>query len=62
MGKGRGPALAAWLTLPLGLILLVGSLLSVRSAYTAVTVSGGSMEPTYGVGRPLVVQQLDGDD
>ncbi|MFF3512168.1 signal peptidase I [Streptomyces sp. NPDC002573] len=60
MGKGRGLALAAWLTLPLGLILLVGSLLYVRSAYTAVTVSGGSMEPTYGIGKQLVVRRLDG--
>ncbi|MEU6366024.1 signal peptidase I [Streptomyces sp. NPDC046931] len=62
MGKGRGLALAAWLTLPVGLILLVGSLLYVRSAYTGVTVRGGSMEPTYGIGRQLVVQRLDGDE
>ncbi|MEU6096544.1 signal peptidase I [Streptomyces sp. NPDC047079] len=62
MAKGRALALWAWLTLPLGLILLVGSLLYVRTAYTGVTVRGGSMEPTYGVGRQLVVQRLDGDE
>ncbi|MGW1158538.1 signal peptidase I [Streptomyces sp. NPDC002519] len=62
MGKGRGLALAAWVTLPLGLILLVGSLLYVRSAYTGVTVRGASMEPTYRIGEQLVVQRLQGDD
>jgi signal peptidase I len=46
----------------LGLVVLVGSLLYARSAYTAVTVAGGSMAPTYTVGQRLVVERLDGNE
>ncbi|WP_369235891.1 signal peptidase I [Streptomyces sp. R21] len=62
MRRGRGQAVTAWLLGPLGLVILVGSLLYARSAYTSVTVASESMAPTYTVGQRLVVERLDGDE
>ncbi|MGQ4384948.1 signal peptidase I [Streptomyces sp. SAS_270] len=62
MRRVRGLAVTAWLLGPLGLVMVVGSLLYVRSVYTSVTVAGGSMAPTYTVGKRLVVERLDGDE
>jgi len=62
MRRVGGLAVTAWLLGPLGLVIVVGSLLYARSAYTAVTVAGGSMAPTYTVGQRLVVERLDGDE
>ncbi|MFI6280920.1 signal peptidase I [Streptomyces sp. NPDC050988] len=61
MRKGRGLALTAWVLGPLGLVLLIGSVLYVRSAYTRVTVVSTSMSPTYTAGERLVVELVDGD-
>ncbi|MEU9962096.1 signal peptidase I [Streptomyces sp. NPDC050982] len=61
MRKGRGLALTAWVLGPLGLVLLIGSVLYVRSAHTRVTVVSSSMSPTYTAGERLVVELVDGD-
>jgi signal peptidase I len=62
MRKGRGLAITAWLLGPLGVAIVICSLLYVRSAYTTVTVMGESMSPTYTVGQRLFVERLDGDE
>ncbi|MCX4908226.1 signal peptidase I [Streptomyces sp. NBC_00878] len=61
MREGRRLALTAWVLGPLGLVLLIGSVLYVRSAYTWVTVASTSMSPTYTTGDRLVVELMDGD-
>ncbi|WP_243869826.1 signal peptidase I [Streptomyces liangshanensis] len=53
--------MTAWVLVPLGLILLVGSVLYVRSGYTRATVVSGSMAPAYTPGDRLVVERTDGD-
>jgi signal peptidase I len=60
MREGRRLALTAWVLGPLGLVLLVGSVLYVRSAYTRVTVMSTSMSPTYTAGERLIVELMDG--
>ncbi|WAU79301.1 signal peptidase I [Streptomyces sp. Qhu-G9] len=60
MREGRRLALTAWVLGPLGLVLLIGTVLYVRSAYTRVTVVSSSMSPTYTVGERLVVELMDG--
>jgi signal peptidase I len=62
MRKRRGLAVAAWVLGPLGLAILVGSLLYVRLAYTGVTVAGEGMAPTYTIGQRLVVERMDGGE
>jgi signal peptidase I len=42
-------------------VLLIGSVLYVRSAHTRVTVVRTSMSPTYTAGKRLVVELMDGD-
>ncbi|MFF1814316.1 signal peptidase I [Streptomyces sp. NPDC058251] len=54
-------AVTAWVVGPLGLAILIGSLLHVWSGYTRVTVMSESMSPTYSVGQRLVVERMDGD-
>ena len=61
MREGRGLAVTAWLLGPLGLVVLIASLLYVRSTYTRVTVTRESMSPTYTAGQRLVVERMDGD-
>ncbi|MER6132760.1 signal peptidase I [Streptomyces sp. NPDC001815] len=62
MREGRRLALTAWVLVPLGLVLLIGTVLYVRSAYTRVTVVSSSMSPTYTVGERLVVELMDGHE
>ncbi|TLS39607.1 signal peptidase I [Streptomyces montanus] len=60
MGKRRRLAVTAWVLGPLGLLILAGSLLYVRSAYTGVTVVSDGMSPTYSIGDRLVVERMSG--
>ncbi|MGP4052857.1 signal peptidase I [Streptomyces sp. 2A115] len=62
MGSVRRLAVTAWLVGPLGLVMPIGSLLYVRSAYTWVTVVSENMAPTYTVGERLIVERMDGDE
>ncbi|MFC7264838.1 signal peptidase I [Streptomyces lutosisoli] len=61
MRRGRGLAVTAWVLGPLGLVLLLGSLMYARSAYTTATVRSGSMTPTYTVGERLFVERVGGE-
>lgn len=60
MRKGRGLAVTAWVLGPLGLVMLIGSFMYARSAYTTATVRSESMTPTYTVGERLVFERVDG--
>ncbi|WP_406169846.1 signal peptidase I [Streptomyces sp. NBC_00996] len=62
MRRGRGLAVTAWALGLLGLVMLIGSLMYARSAYTTATVRGGSMTPTYTVGERLVFERVGGDE
>ncbi|MFF0290448.1 signal peptidase I [Streptomyces sp. NPDC005262] len=44
----------------LGVVLAAGALWTVRSDYTTVTPSGGSMEPTYAPGDLVVIAKTSG--
>ena len=59
--RGAGSRLrgAAWVLLPLGLILAVGGLGYFFANYQGATVMSESMVPTYGPGERLVVERID---
>ncbi|WP_149179816.1 signal peptidase I [Streptomyces sp. TRM49041] len=59
MRPGRGLRTTGWILLPLGLLVLMGSVLLLRTGYTVVTLPGGAMEPTYGRGEPLVLENVE---
>lgn len=59
MRKGRGLAVTAWVLGPLGLVMLLGSFMYARGAYTTAMVRSESMTPTYTVGERLVVERVD---
>ncbi|MGW5274001.1 signal peptidase I [Streptomyces sp. NPDC004044] len=44
----------------LGIVLAAGALRTVRSGYTTVILSGGSMEPTYAPGDRIVIAKTSG--
>ncbi|MFG2315250.1 signal peptidase I [Streptomyces tendae] len=60
---GRGPRIAAWLMVPLGLMLLLGA--GVGMARTGfldrerITVAGDAMRPTYRPGEEVTVESID---
>ncbi|WP_415948146.1 signal peptidase I [Streptomyces sp. KLOTTS4A1] len=58
---GRGLRTAAWLLLPVGLVLMVAGIGFARTDYEGVTVRGQAMEPTYQVGDRLVTEVVDTD-
>ncbi|WP_189192146.1 signal peptidase I [Streptomyces albiflavescens] len=60
MRKGRGLAVTAWVLGPLGLVMLIGSFMYARGAYTTAIVRSESMTPTYTVGERLVFERVDG--
>ncbi|GGN93619.1 hypothetical protein GCM10011579_092250 [Streptomyces albiflavescens] len=45
---------------PLGLVMLIGSFMYARGAYTTAIVRSESMTPTYTVGERLVFERVDG--
>lgn len=62
MRRGRGLAVTAWVLGPLGLVMLIGSFMYARGAYTTAMVRSESMTPTYTVGERLVVERVDGSE
>lgn len=62
MGQGRRLAVAAWVVGPLGLVLVITSVLWLRTGYVLSTVSGESMAPTYAVGDRIVAERVGGDE
>ncbi|MEU8674684.1 signal peptidase I [Streptomyces sp. NPDC048560] len=58
-GVGSGLRVAAWVLVPLGLLLGLGGFGYFFTSYQGVTVMGQSMEPTYRMGERLVVERLD---
>ncbi|WP_369247042.1 signal peptidase I [Streptomyces sp. R41] len=62
MRRGRGLAVTAWVLGPLGLVMLIGSFIYARGAYTTAVVRSESMTPTYTVGERLVFERVGGDE
>ncbi|MFJ8200252.1 signal peptidase I [Streptomyces sp. NPDC096152] len=60
MEKARRLRVAAWVVGPLGVLLLIASLVWLRTGYLLSEVRGDSMSPTYGVGDRLVLERIDG--
>ncbi|MEU1201784.1 signal peptidase I [Streptomyces sp. NPDC005813] len=60
--KGRGLTITAWVLGPLGLLLVLGSFLAARTAFTTAEVRSDSMAPTYTVGERLVFERIDGSE
>nr|WTB29471.1 signal peptidase I [Streptomyces sp. NBC_00830] len=57
---GRGLLITGTVLAFLGIVLAAGALWTVRSDYTTVTPSGGSMEPTYAPGDRIVIAKTSG--
>jgi signal peptidase I len=53
---------AAWVLVPLGLVLALGSIGYFFTNYQGVTVMSQAMEPTYRQGERLVVEHIDTDE
>ncbi|MEU6102483.1 signal peptidase I [Streptomyces flaveolus] len=53
---------AAWVLVPLGLVLALGSIGYFFTHYQGVTVMSQAMEPTYRQGERLVVEHVDTDE
>ncbi|MEU5400600.1 signal peptidase I [Streptomyces sp. NPDC005963] len=58
-GVGRGLRAAAWVLVPLGLILALGGTWYLLAKYQGITVTGEAMKPTYRPGERLVVERID---
>ncbi|MEU3251442.1 signal peptidase I [Streptomyces sp. NPDC006997] len=58
MGEARGPLVAGWVTVLVGVVMLVGSLVFLRVGYGLVTVQGDSMAPTYEAGDRVVYERV----
>ncbi|WP_328907177.1 signal peptidase I [Streptomyces sp. NBC_00234] len=57
-GAGSGLRVAAWVLVPLGLVLAVGCG-GFFASYRGVTVMSEAMEPTYRQGERLVIERID---
>ncbi|WP_326813814.1 MULTISPECIES: signal peptidase I [unclassified Streptomyces] len=57
---GRGLLITGAVLAVLGIVLAAGALWTVRSDYTTVIPSGGSMEPTYAPGDRIVIAKTSG--
>ncbi|NGO75704.1 signal peptidase I [Streptomyces sp. YC504] len=58
---GRGLRVAAWVLVPVGLVLIAG-LAYARMQFEGVTVNSDAMNPTYRQGDTLVVEEVDPGD
>ncbi|WP_406451963.1 signal peptidase I [Streptomyces sp. NBC_00876] len=58
-GAGSGMRVAAWVLVPLGLLLAVGGIGYFFTHYQGATVMSQAMEPTYRQGRQLVIERID---
>lgn len=52
----------AWVLAPLGLTLLVGTIVYTLANYRMATVMGGSMSPTYRQGDRLFIERIDASE
>jgi signal peptidase I len=50
---------AAWVLVPLGLVLVLGGIGYAGTNYQGATVMGEAMEPTYRSGEQLVIERID---
>ncbi|MFE7274945.1 signal peptidase I [Streptomyces sp. NPDC057623] len=62
MGQARRLRVTAWVLGPLGLLLVIASVLWLRTGYVLSTVSSESMTPTYAVGDRIVAERVGGDE
>ncbi|MFD9542529.1 hypothetical protein [Streptomyces sp. NPDC060022] len=58
-GAGGGLRVAAWVLVPLGLLLAVGGIGYFFTHYQGATVMSEAMEPTYRKGDRLVIEDID---
>ncbi|WP_328398513.1 signal peptidase I [Streptomyces sp. NBC_00390] len=58
-GAGSGLRVAAWVLVPLGLVLVLGGIGYFLTKYQGVTVMSEAMEPTYRPGERLVIERID---
>jgi signal peptidase I len=61
-GLGRGLRVAAWVLVPLGLILALGGIGYLITNYQGATVVSEAMKPTYRQGERLVIERIDADE
>ncbi|MER6675004.1 signal peptidase I [Streptomyces sp. NPDC000983] len=61
-GTAHRVRVAAWVTGLLGIALVAGSLVWLRTGYVLATVGGESMAPTYAVGDRIVAERVGGDE
>ncbi|RPK85028.1 signal peptidase I [Streptomyces sp. ADI98-10] len=58
-GTGGGLRKAAWVLVPVGAVLAVGSIGYFFANYQGASVMGQAMEPTYRMGERLLVERID---
>jgi signal peptidase I len=62
MEQGRRLAVTAWVVGVLGLVLVVASVVWLRTGYVLSSVSSENMRPTYDVGERIVAERVGADE